>query len=40
MDYDDDRTVIQTEEDRKRLEREILGEFAGEDIENDVAQED
>ena len=30
MESDEDQTIVQTEEDKRRLEREILGEFADE----------
>jgi len=35
MNDDDDKTVIQTEEDRKKLEKRLLGEKPGNDAEDD-----
>ena len=40
MNDDDDRTVIQTDEDRKILERRILGELADETPEIEAPERD
>ena len=36
MEDDDDKTVIQTDEDRQRLERELLGENCADDTDCDT----
>ena len=40
MEDDEDTTVFQTEEDRKRIEKEILGKVLEDDSESDAASND
>ena len=40
MEYDEDNTILQTEEDKKRLRREIFGDTSGADQEDDTTLHD